>query len=283
MIRNLLFSFLFLFVSCQSSKEENKPIILVSITPYKVFIEQIVKEFALVESVVPANQNPHFFTPSIKQVTKIGRANIYYRIGENFEGKILPSLLEKNPEMTVVDLRRNISLIPIDPHHRCHNCTHGHYDIHFWLSPEIVKVQLDQIKKSLIFSFPEKKDLIDKRVETLKNKLTALQKEIKKLPLNKKTFLSSHEAFAYFCKEYGCKEIALEMGQKEATAKYIEEIFAASKMDQINLMVLIPQVNDKGARRVAEKLSINSIIFDPYAKNYFDNLLYLAKNIGGKN
>lgn len=255
-----------------------KSLLITSISPYKIFIEKIVYDFADVKTIVPENQNPHFFNPSIKQVSQFGNAKAFFRIGEAFEDKILPSLLDKNSKMVIVDLQNKIDLIPIE---KCegNTCSHGYTDVHLWLSPKIVIKQLLEIQKSLVTLFPMNKKNILERVRELQNELRTLDATLEKLSLRDKAFLTSHKAFAYFCRDYDCIEIPIEMGQKEASAKYLETLIRKAKEKDIQLMVIIPHINDQGAKRLSDNLSIKSIVFDPYAKDYFGNLTFLGENI----
>lgn len=274
--KNIFFIVLIAFFSsCQNnSKEEEKPLILVSISPYNTFIEKIIDGFAEVKTIVPAKQNPHFFVPSIKQISNLGKANIYFRIGENFEEKILPSLKEKNSSLEIIDLRKNILLIPIETSHGDH--IHTGMDIHLWLSPVVVNRQLSTIETALIKSFPDKEQIIKKRVKSLASDFVELDRKIKRLGIDNLYFLSSHAAFAYFCRDYQCIEIPIEMGQKEPTAKYLEVIMSLYKEKSIKSIVSIPHMNDKGATILAKKFGLKKIIFDPYTSNYFENLYTFA-------
>jgi len=58
MKKKIFLGFFLLLISCQSKIEKNKTVILTSITPYQIFIEEIVGDFAEVKSIVPGNQNP---------------------------------------------------------------------------------------------------------------------------------------------------------------------------------------------------------------------------------
>ena len=143
--------------------------------------------------------------------------------------------------------------------------------------------QLSQIQKVLSKTFIHQKNLINRRVQTLRNKLLQLHNQIQTLSIREKSFLSSHATFAYFCREFNCHEIPLEIGTKEPTAKYLEEIISSSNKLQTKLMVIIPHINDQGANRIAEKLQLFAIYFDPFSSKYFENLLLLAQNIKNSN
>lgn len=276
----ILSIFLMLSVSCQK-EEINKdiPQIFVSISPYQMFIGEITRGFADVKTIVPKGQNPHFFSPSIKEVSTLNQADMLFLVEESFEEKILPSILEKNPNITLINLTKTISLIPIENDHAEHCNCNSHMDIHLWLSPKVVEKQLSHIEKALTNKFPENRSLIQKRTKVLKEKMRSLEENIKKLPLKDLAFFSSHEAFAYFCRDFDCQEYALEMGQKAPTAKHLEELIKLSKEKNIRSMVIIPHMNDQGAKVLGKKLNLSAVVFDPYAENYFENLYTLAKTL----
>lgn len=273
--KKIFLSFLLIFsISCQKEEKKENSTIFVSISPYQIFIGEITKGFAEVKTVVPKGQNPHFFSPSIKAVSELDKADMFFLVGETFEDKILPSILEKNSSISVINLTKNIPLIPIEIQHEGH--FHSNMDIHLWLSPKIVNKQLIHIEKALINKFPEHRTLIKERTKALKEKFTDLSKKIQDLPVKNTAFFTSHEAFAYFCRDYDCEEFPLEFGQKSPTVKHLESLIKLAKEKNIRSMVIIPHMNDQGAKILAEKLNLSQIIFDPYAENYFENLYTLA-------
>lgn len=277
-----LFFILFIASSCQKPQDTSskKPLVLVSIPPYKYFVEKIAGDTLNVKTIVPKDQNAHLYSPTIKELSDIQKATLFFRIGESFEEKILYTLTENNPEMKVVDLRDDVNLIPIEHSHKhTHSCLHGHYDIHFWLSPNEVQKQIKTVLKNLNTSFPENKELYTQNYQELKNELHRLDKRIKKILPPYQTFLTSHAAFAYFCKDYKCNEIPVEYSGKEISPRDLERIIDDAKKNKASVMILIPQFNNQGAILVAKWLKIPAVTLNPYSDEYEQNLILLAKSI----
>ena len=98
------------------AEKSQKPLLLVSVAPYRLLAERIAGPDFDVQTVVPSASNPHSFEPTSSQVTNMSHCQMWFRIGEPFEQKIIPILMHRNPDLTVTDLRDGIDLIE-EGHH----------------------------------------------------------------------------------------------------------------------------------------------------------------------
>src|SRR3990167_9547844 len=132
MLKKLVSFLLFLsLLGCgktPSSPPSSKPLIFVSIAPYRFLAEQIAGSELDVQAIVPSGSNPHSFEPTSNQVSTVLRGQVWFRIGEPFEDKILPLLQIRNPDLKVHDLRSGISLIEEGHELSCCHCGMDHYD-----------------------------------------------------------------------------------------------------------------------------------------------------------
>ena len=124
----------------------------------------------------------------------------------------------------------------------------------------------------------------DKKSSTRSVSSTDLDTRIKKIFIDKKqrTFLTSHPAFGYFCKEYNCIQVPVEYQGKNPTLKQLEQTLALAKDKDVKIALLIPQENNKGAKLVAENLQIKSVFFNPLFCDFQKHLLLLANLIEGE-
>src|SRR5260221_9630494 len=115
MIQKLFICFLLLLtISCsktRSTPPSSKPLLLVSIAPYRFLTEQIAGSDFNVQTIVPSNTNPHSFEPTLLEVVEMAQGEVWLRVGEPFETKILPVLMNRNPNLAVLDLREGIPMI----------------------------------------------------------------------------------------------------------------------------------------------------------------------------
>lgn len=262
-----------------------KPLLLVSIAPYKFLAQRIAGENFDVAAVVPTAANPHSFEPTAKQVQEISRGEVWFRIGESFEGKVLPILQKHNSELLVQDLRDGISLIEDRHSLACSKCSMDHLDRHIWLSPKLAAEQAALIEQALSKKFPESQPLFQANCRKLKEELLSLDTEIQAILKNvrKRTILVSHPAFAYFCKDYGLEQLSIEYEGKDPRPKHLEEILKRAVSESMEVALALPQHNNKGAQMIAEKLHMSIHLIDPYSPDYFETMRKLAHLIAEPN
>ena len=153
----LFFLFIALLVGCgkqplATPKTREKPLVLVSIAPYRFLAGQIGGDAVDVQTIIPSGANPHAYEPTSRQVLEIGQGHIWFRIGEPFENKIISFLEAKNPALSVHDLREGIDLI--ESEHASSHCCLDHLDRHIWLSPKLAADQAEMIAHILSERFP---------------------------------------------------------------------------------------------------------------------------------
>lgn len=262
-----------------------KPLLLVSISPYRFLTERIAGEEFEVQTVVSGTANPHSYEPTAGQVSKMCQSLVWFRIGEPFEEKILPILKQRNAGLVAFDLREGLELIEASKALECKHCSMDHLDRHIWLSPKLMGQQAEMITRSLSEKFPEKKEVFGANLRALQSELRDLDAEIHALlrPITNRTLLVSHPAFGYFCKEYNFEQLSIEYEGKDPRPKHLEQILKLALSQSIDLALALPQHNNKGAQLVAEKLHVPVCLIDPYSSDYFETMRKLAHLIADAN
>ncbi len=280
-----LASLLVLFSSCQRKEEDLPPktTLLVSLAPYQELVKKIAGEGFRVEAVVPPNANPHVYELTGRQISTIGEGVIWFRIGEPFEKRALLGLMEKNSDFIAKDLREGLILIHDHSHNGCH-CSPDQEDRHLWLSPKAMLRQVETIVAGLIQKFPEKKALFEAHQQPILDDLKKLDAEIEAILANtsQRSFVVSHPAFAYFCRDYGMKQIAIEWEGKEPTVRHIGDIVQEIEQSHTKLAISIPQHSNKGLEILSKKLDLDIHTLDPYAADYAETIRRLAHLIAGR-
>ena len=280
----LFFCALFTFVPVWA---QSIPEVLVSIPPYKFFVESIAKNTVKVRSIVPPTESAHFYSPTPKEMTQVSHADIWFTIGESFEGKVLPALQSHNQGLKVVDLQDKVNLIDTQQHkgesHGCHHCIGG-IDLHFWLSPLQAKVQAKTIAEALIKQYPEHSLLYEKNLKVLTESLDDLHKTIKEIlaSTTKKAALVSHHAFAYFARDYGFEISSIEFEGKSPSSLELTQILKFAKEREIDRIYILKQFQNKGAIEVAKHINAELVMIDPYSEKYLVNLRDIALRFSGK-
>jgi zinc transport system substrate-binding protein len=264
-----------------SNKTPQKPLVFVSIAPYKFLVEEIGQGAIEVRTIIPLDSNPHTYEPTSKQALEIMKGQIWFRIGEPFENKVLSLTRERNPALAVYDLRDQLELLSFGPETCCAHNSLDHLDRHVWLSPKFAGKQAEMIAAVLIERFPEKKEEFKKNLERCLSKLVQLDDEIDTLlkPLQKRVLLVSHPAFGYFCHEYHLEQLSVEQDGKEPRPRHLEEIMDKAKQGHADIALTLPQYNNKGAQLIAERLNIPVRMINPYSFDYFETMRSLARLI----
>ncbi len=264
--------------------DHHKPRVLVSVPPHKFFVEQIAKDTVDVKVLIPPGANAHTFEPSPKDVNRMIGADIWFRVGEGFEDRLIKTLQSYQPDLEVIDLRDGLDLIPVKSDQHAY-CSHGHcYDPHIWLSPKLAKQQAERITKSLVALYPYQKHEYEKNLARFKNELDKLNEEIEKTfrPVVNRTILVSHPAYAYFARDYNLKQIPIEHEGKEPTPQQLTQLLDRARQSGAKKIFVQQQYRGKGPELIAQQIGAEVIILDPLCENYIENLRHIAHQFAGE-
>jgi zinc transport system substrate-binding protein len=255
------------------------PQVLVSVSPYKFFVEKIAGDTVSVNLLVPSTASSHTYEPTPKQMIHASKADIWFFLGESFETRAINTLKKYSPEMDFVDLRTHVDMISTDPHSgRC--CCHaGGQDLHIWLSARQAKIQAQTIAQALIHRYPQHTQRYEKALGSFLEELSALDTEIQSLlPATKKRLiLVSHPAYAYFCRDYNIEQLSIEFEGKDPTPRQLDTTLNKARTAQVCKVFVQSQYSDKGARLIAKELGNAQVInLDPYAENYLNAMRTIA-------
>ncbi|MBM3192019.1 MAG: hypothetical protein FJZ63_05150 [Chlamydiae bacterium] len=280
------------FVACTSSSvpkpKTGLPLVLVGLSPYNTFVQEIAGDTVAVAVAVPPNYNAHVFEPTPQHLAHFHEAVIWFGIGEPFESLLLKALKQYNPELVTVDLSHNLPL-----HHESTACLapHSHttfsqdetVDRHFWTSPHIAQMQAEVIAETLIRAFPENAALYKKNLENLTKKFEALDNTLRHTlaPFKGNSIIISHPSLGYFCADYDLIQIALECEGKTPLPANLAGVFAIAKSNKPLCVFTLEQFDNKGALLIAKELQIPSYPINPNLPNYFENFTNIASQIAG--
>lgn len=271
--------FLLSLFSCNSQPEQPaKPSALVTVPPYKFFVERIAGDSVDVQVLVPPGANPHIYEPTPKQVEKAYEVDIWFRLGEPSEEKILTVLQEQNQMLRVVDVTKGIDLM--GEGHCCDHHEEGK-DRHVWMSPKLAAIQAKTIAETLSEAFPMHKGQFYEGLNSLLADLESLDGELQKKlePMKGDAILVSHPAFGYFCQEFGLKQLSIEYEGKEPLPQDVIHTLREAENAHVRAVFIQIQYNNKGALLVADKLHLPVYSVDPYASDYLENLRRIADDI----
>jgi zinc transport system substrate-binding protein len=273
---------LFALFGCQSkpSQEIPRPKVIVSMAPYKTFVDIIGDGKLDVICLVPKGTNPHVYETPPQLIEEALKAKLWLCIGEPGEKKFAEVFIKRSPGMRFVDLSKGLPLCGETCSHSHHD--HAALDKHIWLSPRLAKIQAATICEALCDLLPDDAPLFRHRLHAFQEKLQTLDNELSSFfaTRNNHLVLITHPSLAYFCRDYGLEQIAIEIEGKEPLPKDVEHIFEAVRSHHIDRILIQPQHPTKGALRIAEELKLGIKTIDPYEEDYFTNLRSIAYAIG---
>jgi zinc transport system substrate-binding protein len=266
----------------------------VSILPQKYIVERIGKDRVNVNVLVKPGKSPEIYSPSPDQIKSLMSANIYFRIGIDFENGIMDKIKSVGG-LKIVDTREGISLRDMEAHHHDgedpgHDAdhaegkeNHGHTgkDPHIWMSPENVKIQAHTIAQSLSGIDPEGR-------ETYRKNYDLFAKDMDDLDLRLKTILNDlkgenifvfHPAFGYFTDRYGLHQIAVETMGKAPKGKELSNIIKLAKKEKTRVIFVQPQFDQATAKKIASAINGAVVSIDNLAYDYPANMESMAKII----
>ena len=249
---------------------ENKKInIIVSILPQIDFVKNIGKDKVEVSAMIPPGFSPATYSPEIEQLKKLSEADLYIRIGYiSFEKTQMKRLEDLNPEMTIIDSSKGIEIYENDPH--------------IWMSPRLVKIQVENIYLALVKINPENKEYYQQNKNEYLAELDNLDIELQNSfsKIQNKKILVFHPAFGYLARDYNFQQIAIEIDGKEPSAENLAKIIDMAKKENIKIIFVQKQFSLKSAEAIAKQINGVVVPLDPLSKNYVENLKGIGIEMG---
>lgn len=275
------------FVSCSnidSTKTNDKEIIMVSVLPQKYFVEQIAGDIFDVGVMIPPGASPVTYEPTPKQMKELSHSFVYFRIGHiEFEKSWMRKLVSVNPEMEVVDFSKTANLIEAD-HEHSHDHGHDHHhgvDPHIWTSPKEVKKQAVLIYDYLVKAKPELKSQFTDNLLAFENKIDSLDAYMQEKlePFRGRKFLIFHPALSYIARDYGLEQISIEIDGKEPTPANIQKIIDTAKKEEIKIVFVQKQFSTHNAEVIANEIGGNVVRIDPLDLNWEQSIRFITDEI----
>lgn len=271
-----LLSFL-LFGCTQRNRQDEKPIILVSILPQKTFVEKIAGDDFTVSILIPHGANPTTYTLLPNQMADISNARTWFRMGYvGFELSFAEKIIQANPSMKVVDLSEGLDLIA---HGRDNTGRLTGADPHIWLSPALVKKMASVMRDQLIEISPAKKLEYEENFQKFVREIDETDAEIRRL-LNGyegRQFITFHPSLSYFARDYGLVQLSIQQGGKEPTPAHIARLVDAAESENIRTIYIQSDFDRENARMFANEIRGEVVQVWPLNPAWSENLVNLAQ------
>ena len=213
---------------------------------------------------VPMTLDVHAFEPTPSSVQAVATANVLIYNGAGLEPWI-PSIVAAadNPTLVLVDSSANISLLLVPPAFQKENRT---IDPHIWLNPILAKQQVANILRGLIQVDPGNAAYFAANAQAYDAKLDVLNQEFVNLTANPATryFVTFHEAFAYFAKQYDVTQINVAGPfEEDPTPSEIQNVIDAIHAHRLCYVGYESLENPAIAQSIAAQTNATLIRLDP--------------------
>ncbi|PKP11640.1 MAG: cation ABC transporter substrate-binding protein [Bacteroidetes bacterium HGW-Bacteroidetes-4] len=272
----------------QKTKTEQKPIITVSLIPQKFFVDQIAGEWLDVNVMIPPGGNPHTYEPTPLQMKALSNSSAYLLIGQiTFETSWMDKLVSVNPDMKVFDTSEGVEFISEEAwemeaeeneHLHAEEAGHDHhhhaYNPHIWLSPNLVKIQADNIFKALSELYPDYKDKMEQNLNRFKTQCDSVHQQLDKQlkQANGTSYIVYHPVWTYLAKEYGLHQVSIEHNGKEATADKLKNIIDFANEKNIRIVFVQKEFSNAQAKTIAEQIKGRVVSMNPLDYNWFNTM-----------
>jgi zinc transport system substrate-binding protein len=260
----------------------------VSILPQAYFVERIGSGRVQVEVLVKPGQEPHTFEPTPQQLARLAEAEVFFRIGVEFENSLMPRIESTMKELEVVDCREGIHLRQMEDH--AHDRDEGEHDgdeehqgsdPHIWLSVRNAVGIAETIRQALVRLDAGGAEVYDRGYQELVGDLEALEHRIGRIlaPVKGRTFFVFHPSFGYFAEDYGLEQMTVETGGTEPSARQLARLIEEAKAREVRVIFVQPQFSQKSAQTVASEIEGAVVPIDPLARDYLENLENMARAV----
>jgi zinc transport system substrate-binding protein len=280
-----------------------------SIAPQEFFVQRVGGELVSVKVLVGPGQSPHTFEPTPRQMADLAESGVYFAIGLPFEDKLLKRVEELGSGIQMVDTSEGIPRRQVEDAHAhdeedgsapgkdtlhgdraastdhassAHNDDHGGLpDPHTWLNPRFAKVQARNICSALKELTPEHGAELEENLSRLLRDLDALDAELTDAlgPLAGESIYVFHPAFGYFADAYGLRQVPIELGGMEPSARELAGLIDHAISEGVRVIFVQPQFSTRSARAIAEEIGAVVVPIDPLSANYMDNLRNIAREV----
>ncbi len=236
----------------------------------------IAGEDAHVEMLAPEGAGAHDYEPSVADRRRLEQAHLLLVNGLGLEG--FDSVkVAKAARVTLVDCSAAIPeswLISAEAeqddhgHDHGHDHDHGEHNPHVWTCTEGLIYQATAIADAFVAFDKAHADGYRTRFEKLKARLEALRTEFKPKveALKKKNFVSNHDAFPYFAREFGLKQVDViqRTPGHNPTAQERRVLEKRLRDGEAHAIFMEPGYDDAASQAIAENSGLELAVLDPY-------------------
>ncbi len=246
-------------LTAQAQPAPAKPIeVVTSFSILADLTRQVAKERAVVTSLVAPNADAHVYQATPADARKVKEAGLIVMNGlgfETFMPRLIKSAGTKAPSSTATNGIKPLKAA--SDHGHGHGHSHAGNDPHAWQSIEAVKTYIGNIREGLIKADPAGEAIYRRNAEAYLAELTTLKADLEKtfsaLPKERRLAITSHDALAYFAREFGFTFEAVQgvSTDSEPSARDVARIIRLTREKKARAIF----VENMSSPRIAEQIA----------------------------
>lgn len=257
----------FLLAACTgqtAAVNENRLQLMATTSVVADIVRQVGGERVSVEVLLPLGTDPHSFTPTPNDITRLAQAELLFINGAGLEEFLNAMIENSGANLRIVDLSATLQLRRTQGE----DAEEGHGDDpHTWMDPNNVIVWSQVIADALTQSDPANKDVYQANAKVLQADLEELdswvRQQVGQIPLDQRQLVTDHLVFGYFADRYGFQQVgAIIPGfstLSEPSAQELAQLEDAIQQLHVPALFVGWTGNRNLAERIAEDTGIQII------------------------
>lgn len=240
-----------LILSFLPTQAQEKYSIVASASIFMDMAQHIVGDLHTVDLIVPIGGDPHVHTPTPRDAQLVTEADLILINAMTFEGWIDELIENSGSKAVVKTITEGINALESDKYKNS-------ADPHAWMDASNGLVYIKNIYDAVVQMDPKNKAIYSANYENYKNEVSSLDdyitNAIRKIPLDKRVLITSHDAFAYYGQRYGIRVEAL-MGISTEAAAQTSDMVRVNKVIRENKVPAIfveSTINPKLINQIAK-------------------------------
>lgn len=258
-----------------------------SFYPLAFFASEIGGEYADVQTVTPANVEPHDYDPTAQDIIRLHTSDVVIINGGGFEPWSDALLSDLSEETVVVTVSDGLATLQHEEDGKSAK------DPHVWLSPVLAKEIAQKIGSAFETADQQHAEYYAARTEDLAERLDLLHAEFQASlsSCQHDTIVTSHAAFGYLADAYGLRQISVTgiSPESEPSAEELRGIADFARANNVEYIFFESLVSPKLSQTIANEVGAKTLVLNPLegltqeqeaeGNNYFTEMRRNVENL----
>ena len=266
-----------LMSACATDRISRRPVVTTTIAPLAFLIEQIAGDDYDIVVLTPDGSSPETYQLTPRQLAELSHSQALFTVGSlGFEHTQLNKITQAAPDVRRVETADGLHLLHGDTH-----CGEDHGDPHLWLAPSNLKHMATNICHVLTEMDTTKTTLYTQRLNAYCAKADSLDAAIRSRldSVPSRAFAIFHPALAYFARDYGLKQIALQHEGKEASPARMADVVSLCRENNVQVVFVQKGHTRSSTEAVARETQCRIVEINPLTRQIHDELIHIAESL----